>query len=75
MLGVVFAFVSVQRGLPVTLWRSRALCYCVVRDSRAFGVLWVSRNLEGAMRAPLHEVLLVLLCSVYMALSRSLRIF
>ena len=43
----------------------------VGHDSRAFGDHWVSSSLKGAMRAPLH-VLVVLLCSVYRVFSCSL---
>ena len=50
---------------PVALWRFPALRYCVGHNSWAFGDHWVSCSLKGAMRAPLH-VLVVLLCSAYM---------
>ena len=48
-----------------------ARCFCVGRDSRAFGNHWVGGSLEGPMRAPL-QVLAALLCSAYRAFSCSL---
>ena len=47
------------------------LRYCVRHHFRAFGDHWVSGSLIGAMRAPLH-MLVVLLCSAYRACSCSL---
>ena len=35
-----------------------ALCYCVGRDSKAFGSQWVSSRLEGAVCVPLHVLVL-----------------
>ena len=47
------------------------LHYCVGHDSRAFGDHWVSGSLKGAIREPLH-VLVVLLCSAYRVFTCSL---
>ena len=56
---------------PVALWCFLALRYCVRDHFRASGGLWFSGNLKGAMRAPLH-MLVVLLCPVYIVCSCSL---
>ena len=53
------------------MWRFLALRYCVRYHFRAFGNRWVSASFIGALRAPLH-VLVVLLCSAYRACSCSL---
>ena len=57
----------------MALWHnfSLASCYCVRHHFRAFGDHWVSGSLIGAMRALLHE-LVVLLYSAYRACSCSL---
>ena len=56
--------------MPVALWHFLALHHCVRHHFRAFGRHWVSGGLKGAIRAPLH-VLVVLLCSAYSACSCS----
>ena len=56
---------------PVALCRFMAWRYSIRNHFRAFGDDWASDRVIGAMRAPLH-VLVVLFCSAYRACSCSL---
>ena len=63
MLGVVLAFVIVQRGLLVGLKRCSVPCCCITVLGMTPGLFvdhWVSSSLEWAMRVPLHMLVVLL---------------